>query len=49
MGTTLLELVQIVSKYCRTEDEMVAVVRHLVNSRRVHLTGNFRGVTFAGR
>ncbi|MCA9772979.1 MAG: hypothetical protein KC466_11270 [Myxococcales bacterium] len=47
MPTTLLDLVQIVSKYCKTEDEIVAVVRHLVNTRRVRLIGSYRDCVFA--
>lgn len=38
---TLLELVQTVQDFCRTDVEVVAVVTHLVNSGRVVLSGNF--------
>jgi len=41
MRTTLLELVLAVQDTCRTDAEVVAVVTHLVNSRRVVLCGNF--------
>jgi hypothetical protein len=38
---TLLELVQTVQDFCRSDAEVVAVVTHLVNSGRVVLSGNF--------
>ena len=41
--TTLLTLVQAVSDYARTDDEIVATVAYLVNSRKVLLCGNFAG------
>ena len=44
--TTLLDLVATVSRYADTEQELMAVVVHLVNSGRVTLTGNFKGARF---
>jgi hypothetical protein len=40
---TLLELVQTISDYAATEDEVVATVAYLVNSGKVLLCGNFAG------
>lgn len=47
MPTTLLELVEAVSKFCSTEEEVVAVVKHLLVTRRVRLVGSFRGAAWA--
>jgi hypothetical protein len=44
--TTLLDLVATVSRYTDTEEEVVAVVVHLVNSGRATLIGNFKGIRF---
>ncbi len=38
---TLLELVQAVQDTCRSDNEVVAVITHMVNSGRVVLRGNF--------
>jgi hypothetical protein len=38
---TLLELVQAVQDSCRSDAEVVAVITHMVNTRRVILRGNF--------
>ena len=43
MTTTLLDLVNAVSRFARTDDEVVATIVHLVNSGTVTLGGNFRG------
>lgn len=40
---TLLELVQQVSELSLTDEQVVTVVTHLVNSGRVRLCGNFAG------
>ena len=39
--TTLLELVRAVQDNCRSDAEVVAVITHMVNTRRVVLGGNF--------
>lgn len=44
--TTLLDLVDTVSRYTDTEQELIAVVVHLVNSGRATLIGNFKGARF---
>jgi hypothetical protein len=41
--TTLLDLVQTVSDYAATDDEIVATVAYLINSGKVLLCGNFAG------
>ena len=41
--TTLLDLVVAVAAIAETEAELVATVRHLINSGRVRLVGHFRG------
>jgi hypothetical protein len=41
--TTLLNLVQAVSEYARTDAEVVATVVALINSDKVRLCGNFAG------
>ena len=38
---TLLELVQAVQDSCRSDAEVVAVITHLVNTRRIILRGTF--------
>lgn len=38
---TLLDLVAAVADVAETEEEVVATIRHLVESGRVHLVGNF--------
>jgi hypothetical protein len=43
---TMLDLVNAVSQYARTDAEVVATVVHLVNSGQVRLCGNFRGARF---
>ena len=40
---TLLDLIEAVAEVTDSEAEVVSVVRHLVNSGRVRLIGNFRG------
>lgn len=40
---TLLDLIEAVAEVTDSEAEVVTVVRHLVNSGRVRLIGNFRG------
>ena len=40
---TLLDLVSAVSRYARTEAEVIATVVYLVNSGTVALGGSFRG------
>ena len=40
---TLLELVQAVSEFAASDDEILATVTHLVNSGRVQLGGTFAG------
>jgi hypothetical protein len=41
--STLLDLVQAVSEFAVSDDEIVATVTYLVNSGRVRLRGNFAG------
>lgn len=38
---TLLELVQAIQDTCRSDAEVVAVITHMVNTRRVVLRGTF--------
>jgi len=40
---TLLDLVQTVSAFATSDDEIVAVVAYLINSGQVLLCGNFAG------
>ncbi len=40
---TLLELVEAVSEFSETEQELLATVVYMLNSGRVQLSGNFRG------
>lgn len=44
---TLLELVQAVQDTCRSDAEVVAVITHMVNTRRVVLRGTFARARFA--
>lgn len=46
---TLLDLVNAVSEYARSEGEVIATVVWLVNSGTVRLGGNFRGARFETR
>jgi hypothetical protein len=39
--TTLLELVRAVQDTCGSDAEVVAVITHMVNTRRVVLSGTF--------
>lgn len=41
---TLLDLVAAVSEVARGEDETVSIVRNLLDSGRVRLRGQFRGI-----
>ncbi len=43
---TMLDLVEAVSAYARTDAEVVAAVVHMVNSGSVKLCGNFKGARF---
>jgi hypothetical protein len=43
---TLLDLVNAVSSYAQTEEEVVVTIVHLVNSGVVRLGGKFRGARF---
>jgi len=45
-NVTLLDLVHAVSRYLRTDAEIVAHVTALVNSGRFRLSGNFKGARF---
>ncbi len=40
-STTLLELVRAVQDTCRSDAEVVALITHMVNTRRVVLRGTF--------
>jgi len=40
---TLLDVVNIVSEFSETDDELVATVTYLINSGKVRLCGNFAG------
>jgi len=41
--STLLDLVQAVSEFATTDDEILATVTHLINSGKVLLGGTFAG------
>jgi hypothetical protein len=41
--TTLLNLVQVVQEFARSDDEVVAVSTYLINTGRVVLAGTFAG------
>jgi len=43
-GTTLLELVSAISETTEDDQEVVSTVLHLLETGRVRLCGNFRGV-----
>jgi len=45
-NVTLLDLVSAVAKYARSDQEVIATVAYMVNSGRVRLCGNFKGVRF---
>jgi hypothetical protein len=47
--TTLLDLIQRVQDYARNDDEVVAVITHMINAGRVVLAGNFAGQRIAVR
>jgi hypothetical protein len=44
--TTMLDLVNTVTRYARSETEVIATVVFLVDSGAVRLCGNFKGVRF---
>jgi hypothetical protein len=44
--TTMLDLVNTVTRYARSEAEVIATVVFLVNSGAVRLCGNFTGMRF---
>ena len=44
--TTMLDLVNSVTRYARSEAEVIATVVFLVNSGAVRLCGNFKGMRF---
>jgi hypothetical protein len=44
LSLTLLELVEAVNDVTSTDDEVVATVRHMLQSGRIRLCGNFRGM-----
>jgi len=46
VNVTLLELVNAITSYARSDDEIVATIVHLVNSGQVRLCGSFRGARF---
>jgi hypothetical protein len=41
IGTTLLDVVEAVSEAADTDQEVVAVIHHLLSSGRMHLAGEF--------
>ena len=43
---TLLELVNAVADYARSDAEVIATVVHMVNSGAVRLRGTFKGARF---
>ena len=45
-NVTLLDLVSTVANYARSDQEVIATVAYMVNSGRVRLCGNFKGVRF---
>jgi len=45
--TTLLELVQAVQDTCSTDAEVIAVITHMINTRRVILRGTFARMQIA--
>jgi hypothetical protein len=44
LSLTLLELVEAVNDVTSNDDEVVATVRHMLQTGRIRLCGNFRGV-----
>jgi hypothetical protein len=44
---TLLQLVETVQDTCRTDAEVIAVIMHMVNTRRVVLRGTFARARFS--
>jgi len=44
--TTLLDLVNAVNEYARSEAELIATVVYMVNSGQVRLCGTFKGSRF---
>ena len=44
---TLLELVEAVQDTCRSDAEVIAVIMHMVNTKRVVLRGTFARARFA--
>jgi len=44
--TTLLDLVDAVAEYARSEDELIATVVYMVNGGHVRLCGTFKGSRF---
>jgi hypothetical protein len=47
IALTLLDLVELASRFAESDREVVALVTHLVNSERVVLCGNFKGQKFS--
>lgn len=45
---TMLELIQLVQRQTRTDDETVRLVVSMINRRRVVLCGNFAGQRIRG-
>ena len=43
---TLLDLVSAVANFARSDRELIATVAYMVNSGRVRLCGNFKGIRF---
>jgi hypothetical protein len=43
---TLLDLVNAVAKYARSDREVIATVAYMVNGGRVRLCGNFKDTRF---
>ena len=43
---TMLELILSIQRYAKSETEIVAVVKYLVNSGQVELSGSFSGTRF---
>ena len=47
LSLTLLELVEAVNDVTSTDAEVVATVRHMLQTGRVRLSGSFRGVSIS--
>ena len=45
-NVTLLDLVNAVTQYSRSEDETIAIIVYMVNQGHVRLCGNFKGARF---